>query len=356
MYITRPVSHFRSHPESLSLPPEGPNSGYLVIQDIEPEEIVSCFGLSKDKGDIHLPFPQNIKLTTAYYTGEDTFYDNLAFFPVLNQPLSRNLYYVIESHKKRKGKAYACSKEEDVTTCCFCSQVHDVEPRTLDPDDIYQQFEIVDDHHEGSFYAKSVAHNGIPPYLLRKEGWTVQYETSKEYVIGKWYCPFMFIKDGMWTPSDQMTNSIIYEMILEQRWEQIFERDNVDHGNVVMVDAVVLREVVSVGGREAVWYEKNAVDYKTIWFASLGREEVSVGLRIEIFERMKWEEERVGWVGNEERVVRVNRVVEFAGGAQGWRKLRCYVLVERFVLKRMDGSLVMTYDFKHTHQLNCMWD
>ena len=129
------------------------------------------------------------------------------------------------------------------------------------------------------------------------------------------------------------------------------------HGNVVMVDAVVQREVVLVGDREAVWDEKNVVD-KTIRFTSFGTtgEEVSVGLRLEIVERMKWEEERGGWLCGDERVVTVDKVEEFGGGAEGWRKLRCYVLVERFVLKRTDGSLVMTYDFKHTHELNCTWE
>lgn len=285
------------------------------------------------------------------------------------------------------SKAYACSKEEDRTTCCFSSYVNDVKPRPFDPNDTYQQFEIANYITRGSFYAKSVAQDAFPPYFLRNKGWKIFTTTPKRYtisealgldstlrarlpdlsfpmsskcseavVIGKWYCPFMFIKDGTLTSSGQMENSMFYEMKLEQRWEPIFERDNRDHSNVIKVEAFVQREVVLVQGREASWDEKNMAD-RTIWFKSYGSkgEEINVGLSLEIVERMKWEEERVGWVGGDERVVRVHRVEEFGGGDEEWKKFGCYVLVERFVLKRMDGSLVMTFDFKHTHQIKCLW-
>ena len=80
-----------------------------------------------------------------------------------------------------------------------------------------------------------------------------------------------------------------------------------------------------------------------------------MGLSLEVFERMKWEQERAGWVGGNERHVAVKRVEEF-GGIGGWKKFGCYVLVERFVLKRLHGSLVLNYDFKHTHQIRCKWE
>lgn len=395
MYVTRPLSHYINNPEYLSLPPEGPNSGYLVIQD-EESEIYCCLGLCKDRDLIDLPFPQNKNLTTRYSSGtgehRHTSYQDVTFFPVLNKPLSSNQYYVIKPHGKHKGMAYACSKEEDMTTCCFCRSVKDVKPRPFDPHDTYQQFQIANYetacNQRGSFYAKSVVQDAFPPDFLRRKGWQISTKTPRNYtlgealgldsilrarlpglnfslshksseavVVGKWYCPFMFIKDGPLTSRDQMVNSMFYEMTLEKRWEQIFERDNIDHGNVVMVDEVVQRKVVLVGGREAVWDEKNMVD-KMTWFKSFGSkgEEASVGLSVEIVERMKWEEERAGWVGGDGREVRVHRAEEFGGGADGWRKFGCYVLVERFVLKRMDQSVVMTYDFKHTQQLKCMWD
>lgn len=67
-----------------------------------------------------------------------------------------------------------------------------------------------------------------------------------------------------------------------------------------------------------------------IWYKSFGSggEEVRVGLSLEIVEGMKWEEARVGWVGGEERQVRVNigwRSLEMDGGSLGaiywWRDL-----------------------------------
>ncbi|KAL1807821.1 hypothetical protein ACET3Z_024811 [Daucus carota] len=395
MYVTRRLSQYINYPEYLSIPPQGPNSGYLVIQD-EESEIYYCFGLCKNRELIDLPFPQNKNLTTRYSSGTEknkhTSHHDVTFFPVLNQPLSSNRYYAIEPHGKHKGKAYACSREEDMITCCFADVVKDVKPRPFDSHDIYQQFEIANYetvcNQGGSFYAKSVARDAFPPHFLRRKGWEIQTKTPRNYtlgealgtdstlrallpglnfslssksseavVVGKWYCPFMFIKEGRLTSRDQMADSMFYEMTLDKRWEQIFEREKIDHGNVVIVDAVVQREVVLVGGREAVWDEKNVVD-NAIWFMSFGTngEEVSVGLSVEIVERMKWEEERAGWVGGDERVMRVNRVEEFGGSVEGWRKLRCFVLVERFLLKRMDGSVVMTCEFKHTHQLKCLWE
>lgn len=184
----------------------------------------------------------------------------------------------------------------------------------------------------------------------------LSYKSTNAVTVGKWYCPFMFIKDR--TLRYQVKESLYYEMTLEQRWEQIFERDNdFSARNVVTINVVVQNEVVFVGGREAVWDERNVVD-RAIWFTSYGNggEEVRVGLSLEVLGRMKWEEERVGWANVDGRQVRVNRVEEFVGGVDGWRKFGCYILVERFVLKRMDGSLVMTYDFKHTHQVKSIWE
>ncbi|KAK1389894.1 hypothetical protein POM88_018072 [Heracleum sosnowskyi] len=247
-----------------------------------------------------------------------------------------------------------------MTTCCFCSSVNDINPRPFDPLDKHQQFEIANYEtacsEGGSFYAKSVAQDAFPPHFFRRKGWKINTKTPKNYtlgealgldsalrahlpdfsfplshksskavVIGKWYCPFMFIEDGTLTSRDKMVNSMFYEITLKQR--------------------------------ESLPDKKNVVD-KTIRFKSSGSkgEEVSKGLSSQIFERLKWEEDRVGWVGGDEKEVSVTRVEEFKGGVEGWRKFGCYVLVERFVLKRMDGSLVMTYDFMHTHQLKCTWE
>ncbi|XP_058195634.1 uncharacterized protein LOC131311978 [Rhododendron vialii] len=386
MYVTRPLSHYLRSPESLSLPPEGPNSGYLVIQDEESER-TTFFGLCKNRYLKDLPFPQNKNLTVRYSSGggknEDVSHDDATLIPVLNQPLSSNRYYAIKPHGSHKGEAYACSREEDMTPCCFSNCINDVYPRPLNPSDIYQQFVIFPCKRgwrsDGAFTAKSVAPDGFPPHFLRRNGWEVYTKTPKTYelgeapginstlrarlpnfdspvVVGKWYCPFMFVKDG--NLKDQMKRSLFYEMTLEQRWEMIFacEKNFSSQGNYVSVEAEVQREVAFVGGREAVW-DENGVGDGVVWFRGFGGvEQVNIGLSSLIIDRMKWEEERGGWVREESRQVKVKRTEEFGGIGGVWSKFGCYVLVERFVLKRMDGSVVLTFDFKHTHVIRSKWE
>jgi hypothetical protein len=106
MYVTRPLSRYKKFPSELSLPPpEGPNSGILVILD-EEAEATCCFGLCKSHGIKDLPFPQNKNLTLLYSMGQhtDSFY--AALIPVLNHPLSFNRYYAIKTRGSHKG--YLC--------------------------------------------------------------------------------------------------------------------------------------------------------------------------------------------------------------------------------------------------------
>ena len=114
MYVTRPLSLYRKSPDALSLPPpEGPNSGYLVLQD-EESETTSCFGLCKERDIRDLPFPQDKNLTVRYSTvvagdislrRHTNFYE-VFFIQVLNQPLSLNRYYAIKPHGRHKGYVY----------------------------------------------------------------------------------------------------------------------------------------------------------------------------------------------------------------------------------------------------------
>ncbi|GKD97477.1 hypothetical protein Tco_1381374 [Tanacetum coccineum] len=291
-------------------------------------------------------------------------------------------------------EAIACSKEEDMTPCCFFSCVRNVKPRPLDINDEYQQFEIVPYgslcKFNSNYYAKSIADDGYPPCHLRRKGWEIYSKTPKNYelseakgtndilrsrlpdfnfppstltsnpvVVGKWYCPFMFIKDV--NLSDQMKNSMYYEMTLEQKWVRILEQENPNSKeNIVSIKASFRSEAVFIGDtqKEAIWDENNVVD-GVIWFKHLGgdnEKEESVGLSLEIVERMKREEEKVGWFGvGEKRVEKVKREEKYEGiGA--WKRFGCYILVERFVLKRMDGSLVLAYEFGHSHQIKTIFE
>nr|GEX79466.1 hypothetical protein [Tanacetum cinerariifolium]GFA55462.1 hypothetical protein [Tanacetum cinerariifolium] len=403
MYVTRPLSHYKSFPGDLSLPPEGPNSGYLVIYDDDEPTKTSCFGFCNNPLFLaELPFPQNKTLTTEYAsTGSENqvvSMNEALFIPVLNQPLSSNRYYVIKQRGSHKGEAFACSKqEEDIGTHCFGRSVHDVKSRPLCPHDEYQQFEIVNNGHlfdgDGGFYANSLADDGYPPVFLRTKVWKIHARTPNNFklseanginvslrsrlpdldfplstkvsdsvVVGKWYCPFVFIKEGKLI--NQVKNSIFYEMTLEQKWNQIFIKETEhNEGNVVSVEADIHSEAVFIGKgqKEAIWDERNVVD-GAIWFTRLESKKESkkesLGLSLEIIERMKWEEEKVGWVGvgvGEKKFQKVRREKKYEGTG-AWKKFGCYVLVERFVLKRMDGSLVLTYEFSHTHQVKSIFE
>lgn len=391
MYTTRPLSHFSKFPDSLSTPPDGPNSGYLVIQD-EESETYSCFGLCKNHSLKDLPFPQNKNLTVLYTqsNGENSYtsYDDVVLIPVLNLPLSANRYYAISAHGKHKGEAWTCSREEDMTTCCFCRCVKDVKPMPLDLRNIYQQIEISDYpicNGKGHFHANSIAPDGFPPYFLRRKGWRIRGKTPKDYklgeaqgldaalrallpdftlplslkcsdpvIVGKWYCPFMFIKE--WTLRYQMETSMYYQITLEQRWEQIYTCTNTfSEGSSVHIDVSLDKEIAYVGGGKARWDERDVVDGKIMFRNSyrLG-EEASVGLSVELVHRMKWEQKRGGLLDGVKGQERVVRKEDFGGNGQ-WKGFGCYVLVENFVIRRLDGNLLMAYDFWHTEHIRSKW-
>ncbi|XP_043718172.1 uncharacterized protein LOC122666122 [Telopea speciosissima] len=400
MYVTRYLSQYKQLPSSLSLPPpEGPNSGYLVIQD-EDSVGTTCFGLCKDTYIREMPFPQDKRLTVRYSTGvgknERTYHDDVFFIPALNQPLSSNRYYVIKAHGRHKGEAYASSNEDDKVTCCFFDCTTDVKPRELDYEDIYQQIEITAFESclgPSGYVAKSVAQDGFPPRFLARKGWEVNTSTPRNYQlceaqginaslrtrlpqfdfplssktsgtvgVGKWYSPFVFIKEEG-KLKDQMKRSMFYEIKLEQQWKQIYESENnLNDHNFVVVDVSVQKEVALLFGNEAL-HNHTQVTEGVIWFSNVngggrGGEvgESKVGLSSAIVERMRWEQERVGWVGGGEKQVRVERVEEFQGGNNGWKKYGCYIFVERFVFTRMDGSLLLTYEYRHAHQIRSKWE
>ena len=91
-----------------------------------------------------------------------------------------------------------------------------------------------------------------------------------------------------------------------------------------------------------------------IWQAIRKYKWWKVGLSTAVVERMKWEQERVGWNG-EEKQIRVKKVEEFKC-TNGWKKFGCRVFVETFVLKTLEGSIVLTYAFRHHDQLWSKWE
>ncbi|XP_054822854.1 uncharacterized protein LOC129321196 [Prosopis cineraria] len=162
----------------------------------------------------------------------------------------------------------------------------------------------------------------------------------------------MFVKEEGVSLKEQMKRSVFYEMTLERRWDKVFSEENSGNSNELGVDVVVKTEVAGLGdGREAVWEEEKVGEEGVMWSRSLERGERKVGLSMAIVERMRWEEER--GKNNERKQVRFERVEKFEGM---WRNFGFYVLVESFVLKRMDGSIVLTCDFRHSNHVKCTWE
>uniref|UniRef100_J3MSY5 Uncharacterized protein n=1 Tax=Oryza brachyantha TaxID=4533 RepID=J3MSY5_ORYBR len=406
MYVTRPISRYENNPQAAAgPPPEGPGSGILVVEGDEAvERAANCWGLCRDSEVRGLPLAQSrmakVERTTEYLiAGDDDISseafvesDDVVFVPVIGLPLSSNRYYVVRAEGKHIGMVSACSKEEDKTTFCFYSRPKDVPARPFDHGDVYQQVELVQLKGGKGFRAEAVAADGIPPKYLRRKGWTIRTSSSTRYdnltdsargvdwplrrrmpdlsgfgagakssppvVVGRWYCPFMFVRDGR-RLKDQVRRCMFYEMTLEQSWEEIYSRDNVHQGGGGgTVSATVRRSTALLGGADAVQGGgPQAVD-GVLWFrpASSRSASAELGLDMVLWERMKWELEKGGWVaaagdGETKRIERVER----RGGRDRWDRFSCYLLVERFVLRRTDGSVALTYDFRHTDKIRTLW-
>lgn len=121
------------------------------------------------------------------------------------------------------------------------------------------------------------------------------------------------------------------------------------------MDVVVQPETAKIAGtRDTFWDEKDVGSGVLQFSSNNGGKAKKIGLCMAIVERMKWEQERGGYVGGTGNV-RMVRVEEFEGNGM-WRKFGCYLLVETFVLNTKDGMLVLTYDYNHTHQVRCKWE
>lgn len=176
-------------------------------------------------------------------------------------------------------------------------------------------------------------------------------DLDKSVVVGKWYVPFLFVKEG--DAKDQMMRSMYYSMTLHQRFEEVFLCENVEDKQFeAVVDVEVETEVVKLGGGEIAREAKGVDSDKVVWFSVSGTEE-KIGLGSVVLEQMKWEEERFGWSKIRSSIKRSER---FEGGGPYWKSYRCYLLVESFELRRNDGSLVLTYEFKHVDKLKSKWN
>ncbi|KAL5720175.1 hypothetical protein ACHQM5_012863 [Ranunculus cassubicifolius] len=380
MYATRLLSTCRNNLSILAeTPVETSSSGYLVITDEETEaEDACCWGTCDNNSIEKLPLPQNKILYT------DDRHEEVWFIPIVDQPLSSNRYYVIHADGKHKGQAITCSKEEDKVPSWFGRQVEDAKPRSFDYNDIYQQVEIIKSQ---GFYAKSVAQDGYPPFPLRHKYWSganiarsihcnlsgarglnsslrkklpefnfhISNRSSASVVVGRWYCPFVFMREVQ-KLKDQMKTSIFYEMTLEQLWEEIYSCQNDGREENVVVNVEVQKEVNSLFGMDAITYERNGLD-GIVWNETVDHNggALSLGLSAVIVQKMRSIQEMGGWVVGQENDIRLEKTEIFTGEGR-WQRFSCFMLVERFVLRRMDGTLLLTCDFKHTHKIQCKWE
>ncbi|CAN7064132.1 unnamed protein product [Brassica oleracea var. botrytis] len=217
----------------------------------------------------------------------------------------------------------------------------------------------------------------LPAFLMRS--WTIENSTSTlrdfgliddakglnvelrstlpgldmSVVVGKWYVPFLFVKEG--DIIDQVKISMYYNMTLQQRWEEVFFYENVRNEDCiqVVVDVNLEAEVIKVEGQK-INIGTTYLDAKGIvWFQVFDHEgkNKKIGLRSMIVERMESEEENFGWKKIDGNLLTVKKLDRFECGSSHWKSYKCYVLVESFELKRMDGSLVLTYEFRHADKL-----
>ena len=106
-------------------------------------------------------------------------------------------------------------------------------------------------------------------------------------------------------------------------------------------------------GNEAV--EEIRDDDGSIWMKGIMQENGKLkGVRLSwpIIAKMRTDQGREGSEATS-RDVRVEKLFSNTGTG---RKFVCYVVVERYVLKRMDGSVAMTYSFRNCNQIEGKWE
>ncbi|GJN03465.1 hypothetical protein PR202_ga20916 [Eleusine coracana subsp. coracana] len=147
-------------------------------------------------------------------------------------------------------------------------------------------------------------------------------------VIGRWYCPFYLVKEDGVAPPAQMNRSMFYEVVLEQRWETVHL-----HGGSKLATKHVFLDGSIKADQEAETAHQHNDGY--VYFRT--SEGQRLGVCTMLWERMLWEEHRNGWVDE----------VDDAGKFSGVES----VLVEKFMLKRMDGSVAAAFDFLHLNKI-----
>eukprot|EP00253_Pinus_taeda_P013509 PITA_13509 len=361
------------------LPPPDPHSAYLVLQGNEEEEEDNLLGRRRVR---KLPFPQDRCLQIMGSKEESRMY----FIPVLGQPISSNRYYVVRAGGMDKGLVLTCSKEEDKIPGCISTRIQDIRPRPLRPNNPYQQMKIIPVGDR--FNAKSIASDGYPPRFLRQGDLRIEAkeldgspirlayvggnntssraqlppfnfplseERSPILTVGEWYCPFIFIDEmgnRFKDPKIQVMETPFYRMHLEKFWQEIYSTEISTSREDIFVERTIEVEEASLSGSEAV--EESRDRDGNVWITGVERERGELkGVRLSwhIIAKMRADQGREASEAID-RDVRVEK--SFKNNGIG-RKFVCLVIVERYVLSRMDGSVILTYSFTHCDQIKGKW-
>jgi hypothetical protein len=362
------------------LPPLGPYSAYLVFQGDEEAAGRRAWGWGYRVQN--LPFPQD-KCLKMMDDEDDT---RSYFIPVLGQPISSNRYYVVQAAGLDKGLVVTCSKEEDIVPCCLSNCIDDISPGPLEPNNPYQQIQIIPEGHR--FNAKCITSDGFPPRFLRWTDWRIEAKDlrgelgrlacvrgenvslraqsppfnfslsekrSPIVTVGEWYCPFIFINEKgnrFEHPKNQLMETPFYKMHLEKFWEEIYSTEVGTGREEIFVDRTIRVEEALLLGSEAV--EESRENDGSVWMKGLVQENGKLnGVRVSwpIIAKMRADQGREG----SEALCRDVRVEKSFNNSGIGRKFVCCIVVERYVLKRIDGSLVLTYTFRHCDQIKGKW-
>uniref|UniRef100_A0A0E0AVA3 Uncharacterized protein n=1 Tax=Oryza glumipatula TaxID=40148 RepID=A0A0E0AVA3_9ORYZ len=348
MYTTKPLSAFAGHPEAASRPPaaaaaEGGCSGYLAVKsDEEGTDETRCWGLRSQPRVRGLPFPQNRVITVSDPSlGE--YADTPTRTPSCScpSPARRPPRTGTTPSSRRASTAASCARAPDeddaaATTRCFsCRCVRDAKPRPFDPADVYQQMEIVPNRGGPKNFDLAEALGLDDP--LRSRSLTTPPPppaTASAVAVGRWYTPFFYVKEDGVPLKAQMDRSTFYEIVLEQRWEEAM-------GGAAPAATMASKRVLVGGSVEGKQEAVTAASARTGGGGGDG-----VGVHASLWEKMVWEEQRGGWVADEE--VGGGGVRKTMSGGAGGRS----VLVERFAVRRLDGSVVVAFDFSHVNKIN----
>lgn len=142
------------------------------------------------------------------------------------------------------------SSEEDSETrylCCCMSYKYRFQPKPFDPNKC-QQTKLVKSDQGNCYFSADIprAHlwedTGVIPTSwshklnesegqglceslrnkLPEFGFTIETKSSDHVIVGRWYVPFIFVKEFGMSYKEQMKSSVYYKMSLEQRWGSVF--------------------------------------------------------------------------------------------------------------------------------------